>query len=139
MVTNTAPKMIITVGQSSTKQNQTPEALSNGHGWQSVTENSVMGIAVADLSGRFLAANATYQKLLGYTEEDRRAFPLMGAAQENDDETSGALVRELVEGRRQQVQIEQCHRRKDGSSIWIRNQVSLLPSPEKCPRLLISV
>src|SRR5215813_13151206 len=128
-----------TVSKSLNEKNQTHKVASDGHGrWQKV-ENSVMGIAVADLSGRFLAANAAYQKMLGYSEEELRAFPFVDAANEDHGETNRRLVRELVEGGRPQVQIEKQHRRKDGSFIWIRNQVSLVPSPDNSPRFLMSI
>src|SRR5262245_39343110 len=138
MGVNTA-RATATVSKSVSEKNQIHKVPSDGQGrWQKV-ENSVMGIAVADLSGRLLAANAAYQMMLGYTEEELRAFPLLDAAHEEDGETYRTLIRELVEGKRQQVQIEKRHRRKDGSFIWIRNQVSLVPSPENSPGLLMSI
>src|SRR5262249_39351004 len=38
--------------------------------WRAVFENSAIGVALTDLSGRFLATNSAYQKMLGYTEEE---------------------------------------------------------------------
>src|ERR1044072_5857325 len=38
--------------------------------WRSVFDNSAIGVAVADLTGRVLATNATYEKMLGYTESE---------------------------------------------------------------------
>jgi PAS domain S-box-containing protein len=140
MGTNSAQKATITVGESLAEQNQIPGALSNGDGcWQTVVENSTIGIAVADLTGRFLAANAAYQKMLGYTEEELRALLFLEVTHEHDREANRRLVRELLEGKRQQFQIEKCHRRKDGSTIWIRNHVSLIPDTEKVPRFLMAI
>jgi formate hydrogenlyase transcriptional activator len=141
MGAKTGQKATITVSESLAEQNQTPrEALLDGDGcWQREVENSVMGIAVADLTGRFLAANAAYQKMLGYTEEELRVLPFLNTTHPNDGEANSTLVRELLEGRREQVQIEKRHRRKDGSLIWIRNQVSVVPSAEKGPCLLMSI
>ena len=54
-----------------TKQNRTEEALRKSEErWRSVFENSAIGVALTDLNGRFLATNPTYQKMLGYTEEE---------------------------------------------------------------------
>ena len=33
-------------------------------------ENSAIGVALTDLSGRFLATNSAFQKMLGYTEDE---------------------------------------------------------------------
>src|SRR5688572_33295732 len=38
--------------------------------WRSVFENSAIGVALADLTGRLLAVNSTYKRMLGYTEEE---------------------------------------------------------------------
>jgi PAS domain-containing protein len=38
--------------------------------WRAVFENSAIGVALTDTSGRFMATNSAYQKMLGYTEEE---------------------------------------------------------------------
>ena len=38
--------------------------------WRAVFENSAIGVALTDMSGRFLATNSAYQKMLGYTDEE---------------------------------------------------------------------
>ena len=140
MVANTAQKAIVTIDKSLDEQSQMPTTPSNGGScWQKVVEGSAMGIAVADLTGRFLAANEAYQKMLGYTEEELRGLPCLDITHESDREANRTLVRELLDGRRQQFQIERTHRRKDGSLIWIRNHVCLVPSAEKVPGFLMTI
>ena len=134
MGANTAQKAILTVGDSLAEQHQRRTALSND-GWSAVVADSPIGIAVADLTGRFLAANAAYQKILGYTEQELRELPFFGLTFENDRGT----VQELLEGKRQQFQIEKRFERKDGSSVWIRSHVSLLPKTEKISRCLMAI
>ena len=68
MGTYTAKKATLTVDESLTEQKQASETLLNNDvRRQEVVENVSTGIAVADLTGRFVAANAAYQKILGYT------------------------------------------------------------------------
>jgi PAS domain-containing protein len=38
--------------------------------WRPAFESSAIGIAMGDASGRFLATNAAYQQMLGYTEAE---------------------------------------------------------------------
>src|SRR5215467_12994517 len=38
--------------------------------WRAVFENSAIGVALTDLTGRFLATNSAYQQMLGYTEQE---------------------------------------------------------------------
>jgi len=44
-----------------------------------------------------------------------------------------------LERKRQQFQIESQHRRKDGSSIWVRNSVSLIPGFENVPQFILTL
>jgi formate hydrogenlyase transcriptional activator len=107
--------------------------------WRSVFENSAIGVALTDLNGRFLATNPTYQKMLGYREEEFQTVSFLEITHEDYREANWALVRELLEGKREQFQIEKQYRRKDGSFIWVRNNVSLVPGTESVPRFIMAL
>jgi len=107
--------------------------------WRSVFENSAIGVAVADLSGRVLATNATYQRMLGYTESEFEGMPFLEITHEDFREVNRALVTELLEGKRDQFQIEKQYRRKDGSLLWVRNNVSLVRDSESTPRFMLAL
>ena len=74
--------------------------------WRSVFENSAIGVALTDLNGRFLATNPTYQKMLGYTDEEFQTVSFLEITHEDYREANLALVTELLEGKREQFQIE---------------------------------
>src|ERR1700736_3955505 len=107
--------------------------------WRSVFENSAIGVTLTDLNGRFLAANHVYQTIVGYTEEELRALYFLDVTHEDYREANWALITELVEGKRRQFQIEKRYRRKDGSLIWISNNVSLVPGTERVPRFIMAL
>jgi PAS domain S-box-containing protein len=107
--------------------------------WRSVFENSAIGVALTDLNGRFLAANPVYEKMLGYTEEELQKLSFLDVTLEEYLESNRTLVGELLEGKRQQFQIEKQYRRKNGSLIWVRNNVSLVPGTERVPRFLMAL
>jgi PAS domain S-box-containing protein len=107
--------------------------------WRSVFENSAIGVALTDLNGRFLATNHVYQTLVGYAEEELRAISFLDLTHEDYREANWALVTELLEGKRRQFQIEKKYLRKDGSSIWVRNNVSLVPGTESVPRFIMAL
>ena len=107
--------------------------------WRSVFENSAIGVALTDLNGRFLATNPTYQKMLGYTEEEFQTVSFLEITHEDYREANWALVTELLEGKREQFQIEKQYRRKDGSLVWVRNNVSLVPGTESVPRFIMAL
>ncbi|PYY16868.1 MAG: hypothetical protein DMG60_13615 [Acidobacteria bacterium] len=107
--------------------------------WRSVFENSAIGVALTDLNGRFLATNHVYQTIVGYTEEELRALYFLDVTHEDYREANWALITELLEGKRRQFQIEKKYLRKDGSSIWVRNSVSLVPGTERVPRFIMAL
>ena len=107
--------------------------------WRSVFENSAVGVAVADLNGRVLATNATYEKMLGYTESEFQELSFIEITHEDFREANWTLVKELLEGKRDQFQIEKQYRRKDGSLVWVRNNVSLVRDPESTPRFMLAL
>jgi formate hydrogenlyase transcriptional activator len=107
--------------------------------WRSVFENSAVGVALTDMNGRFLATNHVYQTMLGYTEEELLALRFVDITHEDYREANWALIAELVEGKRRQFQIEKKYRRKDGSSIWVSNNVSLVPGTERVPRFIMAL
>src|SRR5439155_21049399 len=107
--------------------------------WRSVFESSAIGVALTDLSGRFLAANPVYQKMLGYTEEELQAVCFLDLTHEDYRESNLALVTELLEGKRQEFQIEKQYRRKDGRLIWVRNNASIVSGTERVPQFLMTL
>jgi PAS domain S-box-containing protein len=107
--------------------------------WRSVFENSAIGVALTDLTGRFLAANPVYEKMVGYSEEELQKLSLLDVTREEYLESNRTLVGELLEGKRQQYQIEKQYRRKNGTLIWVRNNVSLVPGTERMPRFLMAL
>jgi len=107
--------------------------------WRSVFENSAIGVALTDLNGRFLATNHVYQTIVGYTEEELRALCFLDVTHEDYREANWALITELLEGKRRQFQIEKKYLRKDGSSIWVSNNVSLVPGTERVPQFIMAL
>jgi len=107
--------------------------------WRSVFENSAIGVAVTDLNARYLATNNVYQTIVGYTEEELRALDFLSLTHEDYREANWVLITELVEGKRRQFQIEKKYRRKDGSLVWVSNNVSLVPGTERVPRFIMAL
>ena len=107
--------------------------------WRSVYENSAIGVALTDLNGRFLAVNRAYEKMLGYTEKELRKLTFLEITEEDYRDANWELVSELLEGKRQQFQIEKQYRHKDGTRRWVSNNVSLVPGTESVPRFVMAL
>ena len=118
---------------------RTAELAATEERWRSVFQNSAIGVALTDLNGRFIAVNPVYQKMLGYTEEELQGLTFIDITHDKDRDQNRMLVGELLEGIRQQFEIEKQYRRKNGSLMWVRNNVSVVPGTERIPRFLMAL
>src|SRR5712664_178277 len=109
--------------------------------WRAVVENSAVGIVLqsGDRSGRFLAANGAYQRMLGYSPEELRTLTFMDITHEEDREANRRLADELLEGKRQSFELTKRNRRKDGTLMWVSIHVSLIPGTGRNDRLFLSI
>ena len=107
--------------------------------WRLVFENSAIGVALTNLSGRYIAANPVFQKMLGYTEEELRELSFIDITAEEDRPLNLLLFQELLHGKRRQYQIEKQYRRKNGGTVWVRNSVSVVPGTEQSPGFLMAL
>jgi PAS domain S-box-containing protein len=95
--------------------------------WRIAFENSGIGIIMADFTGRLFVANSAFLDMLGYTESELYRLTFSDITYEKDRDRNLELVRELVAGKRQHFQIEKRYRRKEGTLVWVRNNVALVP------------
>jgi PAS domain S-box-containing protein len=95
--------------------------------WRATFENSAIAMMMADFTGRIFAANEAYRKMLGYTESELYRLTFLDITQEEDRAANLRLVKELQDRKRQHFQIEKRYRRKDGSLIWVRTNVTRVP------------
>jgi PAS domain S-box-containing protein len=95
--------------------------------WRTAFENSAIGIVMADSAGRFVAANRVFLDMLGYTASELYRLSFLEATFEGDRKANLELVNELFAGKRQHFQIEKRYCRKDGSLVWVRSNVALVP------------
>src|SRR5262249_8863460 len=82
---------------------------------------------MADFSGRFIAANSAFLNTLGYTDSELYQLTFIDVTYEEDRKLNVDLVKELVEGKRKHFQLEKRYRRKDGTLVWVRTNVALVP------------
>ncbi len=107
--------------------------------WRLVFENSAVGVVLADFNGRLLAANPVFQKMVGYTEEELKQLSFIDITVEEDRDVNRMLIADLIQGKREQFQIEKRYRRKNGSVVWARNSVSIVTGTERSPGFLLAL
>jgi PAS domain S-box-containing protein len=98
-----------------------------------------IGIALEDLEGRVLFANPALCSMLGYTPEELTSMNCSQFAYPEDEEEDWREFQAMRAGTRRSYQLEKRYRRKDGSRMWGRLNVSMLnssgrPDPGACDR-----
>ena len=141
------PEQLVAVSRDITEHRQNEEALREANiqvtrseeRWRAVFENSAIGVALTDLNGRFIAVNRAYEKMVRYTEDELRKLAFFDITHEDDAALNRELITDLLEGKRKQFQIEKQYRRKDGSLMWVSNNVSLVPGTESMPQFIMAL
>src|SRR5246127_3337611 len=95
--------------------------------WQTAFANSAIGIMMRDRTDHIFVSNRAFRNMLGYTESELHQLRQIDVTFEEDRELNLELIGELWQGTRQHFQIEKRYRRKDGTLVWARNNVSLVP------------
>jgi PAS domain S-box-containing protein len=88
--------------------------------WRSMFEASAVGIAVLDRQHRFAAANAAFQKMIGYTGEELQSLSPPDITHEEDREATQGMIEDVQSGKGQDTPSEKRYHRKDGKVIWVR-------------------
>jgi PAS domain S-box-containing protein len=106
--------------------------------WRSVFDNSTFGIALIDRDSlRYLAANAAFKAMLGYSDAEFRELTAMDISLPEDAEHSRVLLSELREGKRENYVIVKQYRRKNGTWMWGEAYVSVIPGSDSKPSLFL--
>jgi PAS domain S-box-containing protein len=107
--------------------------------WKRFFDNSAVGIATVDIDGRFEITNSAYQKMVGFTQGELTGKPYLDLILPDFRPLNIALVTELLDGWRDQFNIEMQCQRKGGRLIWVRNNVSLLRGADGASRTIMSI
>jgi PAS domain S-box-containing protein len=105
--------------------------------WRSLFDTSILGISLLDHDLRFLAANAAFKAMLGYSDAELRRLSPLDISAAEDREATRALLTELQTGKRRNYEIVKQYRRKDGALIWAQTYVSMAPGTESEPRVIL--
>lgn len=100
---------------------------------------AAVGIAVADLGGRFLDMNRKFSDILGYSPDQLRQFTFADITHPDDLADTHAALRRLVAGSIPDYSLEKRYLRKDQSVVWSLTTVTLLTDAAGRPRQFIGV
>jgi len=94
--------------------------------YRGIFEHASIGIAVADLKGRFQSCNPAYSTMLGYTGDELQALDFPNLIHPEDREKNLAQIRRLAAEEIPSFEIMNRYVAKNGEFIWVQKHVSLL-------------
>jgi PAS domain S-box-containing protein len=98
--------------------------------WRGMFEASAVGIALTDENQRFVAANAAFQHMLGYTGEELRSLGPIEITHEEDRPATQDMIDHMQASRQSGYDVEKRYRRKDGAVIWVRVSTARTLDPD---------
>lgn len=101
-------------------------------------QNAPIGMALADLEGRYLQVNPALCRLLGRTEEELLSTTSEEVTHPDDREAQAALERAALGGGEPSYQIEKRYVRPDGTHLWAFMARSVVSDREGRPLYMIS-
>jgi diguanylate cyclase (GGDEF)-like protein/PAS domain S-box-containing protein len=106
--------------------------------FRSATQYAAIGVALVSPSGRFLQANRSLCRLLGYDEPELLAMTFQDLTHPGDLNADVESVQQLLAGRIQTYQMEKRYRHRDGHAVWTLLSVSLVRDEAGQPLYFIS-
>jgi len=115
------------------------ESRERGERFRKIYENAPTGIAITDMAGKFVQANAAYCRMIGYGEAELREMEFSSLIHPEDREHNMALIRRLVGGELPSFEIENRYVGRGGSTVWVHKYVSVLRDERGGPTHIIAL
>jgi len=89
-------------------------------------EHSLVGMALISPEGKWLRVNKSLCDMLGYSEEELQGIYIQDITYEDDLEDNISYLRQLKEGKVDNLKVEKRYIHKDGSFVWVMISVTML-------------
>jgi PAS domain S-box-containing protein len=104
--------------------------------WRAMFETAPVGITMRDFEHRrYLTANESFQRMIGYTEDELRHLTALDITHEDDRPATQQRIDSGVLGVLQRKR----YRRKDGEAMWADVTPFVVPSTDSAPTFLGAV
>jgi diguanylate cyclase (GGDEF)-like protein/PAS domain S-box-containing protein len=105
----------------------------------SVFKNAAIGITMVDMDQRLMRCNPAFAGMLGYTSKELSGRAFADFSHPEDIEENRRLYRSLAAGEIDHFQIDKRYIRKDGSIVWGRVTVSMVPQEGSTPSFTVGM
>jgi two-component system, cell cycle sensor histidine kinase and response regulator CckA len=114
-----------------TDRKQAEEALTASEArYRGVFENAAIGIDVVDSRGRFLQANDSLARMLGYSRNELMNLTIFDVTHPDDVADSMIKHETMVHGEMESYRFEKRYIKKDGAVLWAEVSVSSVRGPD---------
>jgi diguanylate cyclase (GGDEF)-like protein/PAS domain S-box-containing protein len=96
-------------------------------------QQAAVGLALADLSGRYVRVNDTYAALLGRRPEDLVGVSLAQVLKGDPPQSDGDRVTRLLDGPESSLHSEERYLGPDGRYLWVLHGVTVVPGADGSP------
>src|SRR6516165_1031268 len=107
--------------------------------WRRLFETSSAGMALTDLTSRYVATNSAFQNMLGYTDEEFKALSALDITHPDERVITEAIVAEFASGARQEYHVDKRYMKKDGTPLWVNVTTTYVPATDITPPMLQGV
>src|SRR5262249_12475093 len=98
--------------------------------WRRLFAASSAGMALNDLTGRYIATNSAFQKMLGYSDEELKTLTAIDITHPDDKPATEAVFADYVSGARQEKNVDKRYIKKDGTPLWVNVTSAFVPVTE---------
>ncbi|AFY80027.1 PAS domain S-box protein [Oscillatoria acuminata] len=109
----------------------------NGY-FQIIVERAAIGLALWDLTGKFLQTNPFLQTMLGYEAEELLHLEYSQITHPEDLQREEALLQDCIARKREGYEIEKRLICKDGTEIWIKQNLSMMLDGAENPQFAVA-
>jgi len=119
---------------------RTNEALSASElRWRRMYEASSAAMVLFGLDGFIIGANAAFQKMVGYSEDELKKLTAADLSYADDRQATWQVLADFIAGRRHEYHVEKRYLCKDGSTVWFNATTTLVPGTDKTPAHLQAI
>jgi len=123
-----------------TEAHQTSEALADSEArFRATFENAAVGMALVGTDGSWLRVNQRVCDIVGYTPAELMQLTFQDITHPDDLDIDLGLLKETIEGTRENYSMEKRYFHKDGRLVWVKLTVGCVRSEEGDVEYFISV
>ena len=123
-----------------TQRKSTEEAFRDSEQlFRRIFEDGPLGMVLTTPDRQILAANDSYCRMLGYTEDELKGYPTTDVTHPDDIENSFERTRKILGGEVSTGKLEKRYLKKTGEIVWANTTVSVILGDDGAPRYCVGM